>query len=230
MKIGKILSEAFEKIPEVSLKNDLRYFLAFNRFIPNKIANMSPIKGYELYRELKKGDIVVDAGSFPGDYAVYASRKVGREGKVICFEPNKKNRKILRKNLSKERYNNYLIIPKGLWNKEKVLKIKDFDGLHTELSSEGAESIKVTSLDKELKKLGIKKVDVIKMDIEGAEKNAVKGMKDTLKKCNPYVMIASYHVVDGERTSKFLEEFFKKEGFNVKSDFEMHLTTYAWKN
>ena len=46
----------------VWLPDDIRYFLAFNRLIPKFISDLSPIKGYELYYNLKKGDVVVDAG------------------------------------------------------------------------------------------------------------------------------------------------------------------------
>jgi len=90
-------SDLFAKIPEVPPKNALRYFLAFNPLVPDFIADFSPVKGYELFRKLKKGDIVVDAGAYPGEYAVYASRKIGPTGRIICFEPTPENRKILEK-------------------------------------------------------------------------------------------------------------------------------------
>ena len=230
MNIGSLLAKLFEKFPEWAIKNDIRYFLAFNRFIPSFISNLSPVKGYELYYQLKEGDIVVDAGAYPGDYAVFASRKVGKAGKVICFEPDSKNREILRKNLAYEKLNNVIIIPKGLWNKNTTLRFKGTDGLHSSLlSNEGEGEIEVVRLDDELKKLGVKKIDVLKMDIEGAEIQAIEGCKETLMKNNVNVAIASYHIVDGKRTSYFLEDFLSKLNYNVKSDFSKHLTTYAWK-
>lgn len=229
MNLGKFLSELFEKIPEWRIKNDLRYFLAFSPLVPNFVSDLSPVKGYELYYHLKPGDVVVDAGAYPGDYAVFAARKVGKTGKVICFEPDPKNRKILRKNLEAEGLNNFIIVPKGLWNRETVLKLKESDGLHSALSSEGLVEIPVTALDRELKKLGIGKVDVIKMDIEGAEIEAIEGCTQTLKKNDVYVAIASYHIVNGQTTSHFLEDFLSKLGYKAKSDFPKHLTTYAGK-
>ena len=229
MNLGHLLSIVFEKMPEWSIKNDIRYFLAFNKLIPKSISDISPVKGYELYRKLKAGDIVVDAGAYPGDYAVFASRKVGKTGKVICFEPDSENRKVLRKNLEKERMNNFIIVPKGVWNKEEILKIKDFEGLHTEITNKGKKEVEVTSIDKELENLGIDKVDVIKMDIEGAEVKAVEGCRRILGENKVFFIIASYHIVDGKRTSYFLEDFFKKHGYKIKTGFPKHLTTYAWK-
>lgn len=230
MNISKIISTLFEKIPEWSIKNDLRYFLAFNRLVPNFIQDISPIKGYELYYNLKEGDIVVDAGAYPGDYAVFASRKIGKSGKIICFEPDKKNRKILRRNLEKEWPNNFIIVPKGLWNKNITLNFKGNNGLHSSLSSnKGIQKIIVVSLDDELKKLGIKKIDMLKMDIEGAEIEAIQGSREILKKNKVNVAIASYHIVNGKTTSYYLEEYLSKLGYKTKSTFPKHLTTYAWK-
>lgn len=230
MGFGHFLSVLFEKFPEWSFKNDIRYFLSFSKLIPKSISDMSPVKGYELYYHLKEGDVVVDVGAYPGDYSVFAARRVGRTGKVICFEPDARNRKVLRKNMEKEKLNNFIIVPKGLWNKSTKLKIKVSDGLHTELSKDnGEQEIEVVRLDDELKKIGIKKVDVLKMDIEGAEIEAIQGAKQTLKNNNVHVMIASYHIVNGETTSHFLEGFLKNIGYNAKSDYKKHLTTYGAK-
>ncbi|MDO8460312.1 MAG: FkbM family methyltransferase [Nanoarchaeota archaeon] len=230
MNLGALLAKIFEKIPERPIKNDIRYFLAFNRFMPSLVTSISPVKGYELYYNLKEGDVVVDAGAYPGDYAVFAARKVGPKGKVIAFEPDEKNRKILARNLAKDKLNNIIIVPKGLWSKKTTLKFSDSDGLHTTIFSDiGSQKIDVVKLDDELKKLKIKKVDVIKMDIEGAEVEAIKGCKKTLQENKVKVAIASYHIVDGKRTSYIMEDYLSKLGYNVKSDFPKHLTTYAWK-
>jgi len=230
MGIGKIVSVTFEKMPEWPIKNDIRYFLSFSPLVPKYLSDMSPVKGYELYYHLKEGDVVVDAGAYPGDYAVFAARKVGRKGKVICFEPDARNRKILYRNMEREELDNFIIVPKGLWNKNTTLKIKNSDGLHTELSEEiGDSEIDVCTLDSELAKLEIKHIDVLKMDIEGAEVEAIQGAVKTLKNNSAHVMIASYHIINGQTTSFFLEKFLKSIGYQAKSDFKKHLTTYGWK-
>ncbi|MBX4196783.1 FkbM family methyltransferase [Candidatus Pacearchaeota archaeon] len=230
MNLGSLLSKAFEKFPEWPIKNDIRYFLAFNRLVPSFVSDLSPVKGYELNYHIKPGDIVVDAGAFTGDYTVFAAKRAGPHGKVLAFEPDAKNRKILAHNLNHEGLRNVIIIPKGLWNKNTKLQFSGSDGLHSTLLAGSKEtSIDVVKLDDELKKRGIRKVDVIKMDIEGAEIEAIQGSLETLKKNKVHVIIASYHIVDGKRTSYYIEDFLRKHGYQAKSDFPKHLTTYGWK-
>ena len=229
MSVGGMLATCFEKFPEVPMKNSLRYFFAFNRFVPAFISNLLPVKGYELHYQLKENDIVVDVGAYPGDYAIFAGRKVGNGGKVICFEPNPENRKILIKNIEHGELKNVIIIPKGLWNENTILKIKEDELSSSVLTKNGQTIIDVVRLDDELEKLGIEKIDFLKMDIEGAEIEAIEGCRKILKKSNSNVAIASYHVVDGKTTSEFIENFLIKLGYNVKSDFPKHLTTYGWK-
>ena len=231
MNIGSILSRSFEKFPEIPIKNNIRVFLSFNRIVPKFVSDLSPLKGYELYYHLKEGDIVVDAGAFTGDYTIFAAKKVGKSGKIIAFEPDEKNRKILKKNLVHAKLDNVIIIPKGLWDKNTTLDFKASSGLHsTALTGQSDTKIEVVRLDDELKKIGITKIDVLKMDIEGAEIEAIQGSINTLKNNEVNVMIASYHIVNGVTTSGFLENYLKNLGYSVRSDFEKHLTTYASKD
>jgi FkbM family methyltransferase len=230
MSIGSLLSKAFEKVPEWPIKNDLRYFLAFNPLVPSGVSDLSPVKGYELHYQLKEGDVVVDAGAFTGDYTVFASRRVGPKGKVIAFEPDEKNRRILKRNLQKERTQNVIIVPKGLWNEDTELSFDCSHGLQSSITT-GATGPKVSvaTLDNELHRLGISKIDVLKMDIEGAEIQAIEGSRETLKANPVHVIIASYHLVAGKRTSFFIENFLQEIGYEAISDFPKHLTTYGWK-
>lgn len=229
--LGSRIAKLFESFPEGPMKNRLRVFLSFNPLVPNFLSDLSPLKGYELHYSLRKGDIVVDCGAYTGDYTIFAAKKVGPTGRVIAFEPDKKNLKILEKNIRYEKLHNVIVVNKGLWNKNTSLKFNSSGTLHSSLEpSQGTlQEVKVVRLDDELPKLGFNKIDVLKMDIEGAEIEAVEGAIKTLKKNKVNVMIASYHIVDGKRTSYAMEAFLKKIGYNALSDFKKHLTTYGWK-
>jgi FkbM family methyltransferase len=191
------------------------------------------IKGYEKLYQLKQGDIVVDAGAFIGWFSVYASQKVGDKGRVICFEPEDSNYSLLKRNIILNNLKNVILIKKGLWNEDRILKFKTQGPISTigkfENENNLFKEILVTRLDTTLKKLNLKKVDFIKMDIEGAEIQAVEGAKEVMRNNNIHFAIASYHEVNGEKTYKKLEEFFEKNNYKAFTDYPIHLTTYASK-
>jgi FkbM family methyltransferase len=219
----------FITLPEWPVKNRLRRFLAFNPFIPSMVSDWSPLKGYEQHRPLRTGDIVVDAGAYPGDYTLFAARQVGPSGRVIAFEPDARNRAVLERNVRLDGRTNVTIIPKGLWDSDDVLNL-DQDGLASTVVEHAADStIEVTTLDAVVAALALPRVDVIKMDIEGAEIRAIQGCVETLRRFAVHACIASYHVVNGETTSHFLEKFFRDQGYTSTSAYPRHLTTYAWK-
>ena len=79
-------------------------------------------------------------------------------------------------------------------------------------------------------KIKHKDVSFIKSDIEGAEIEALKGMKSVLKNGSPQLAIASYHLRDGKKTCFFVEEFLKEFGYETKTGHPIHLTTYGKKD
>ena len=88
----------------------------------------------------------------------------------------------------------------------------------------------IVALDSELIKLGIKNVDFIKMDIEGAEMETIRGCQNILLRDDVNLAIASYHLVNGKKTCFKVERLLKEMGFKTKTAFPEHLTTYATKN
>ena len=230
-----MLQKLFEKLPENRWKNEFRFWVAQSSLAPQGLRRTCPLVGYEYVRELREGDIVVDAGAFTGDFTVYASRKVGPRGHVVAFEPDPKNLRRLNRNLRGE-LKNVTIIEKGLWNRSDTLTFRMGDSGLTSGTMDLANganahdiSVKVASLDEELQRLGIPHIDVLKMDIEGAEIEALMGSQKTLRESNAYACIATYHIRDGQTTSGSVEQQLKDLGYHTFSGFPMHLTTYGWK-
>lgn len=218
---------AFIRIPEWTWKNRLRHFLATSRWVPNFIQDFSPIKGYEKFRNLHEGDIVIDAGAFPGDYALFAAKKVGSRGHIYALEPSPANRKLLERNIQKSGLENITILPKGLWDRSTTLTIQE-QGLAAQVkTAESDDVIDVVPLDLLVKELQLEQLDVLKMDIEGAELQALAGAEKTLKHFKPYTCVASYHIVNGETTAGRVEKLLKQAGLQVRTDYPKHLTTYA---
>lgn len=167
------------------------------------------LKGYLKKYNIKKGDVIVDCGAYVGDFALYAAKAVGEKGKILAFEPDPKNYKKLLENMKLNSLSNLTVIEKGVWS--------------SRTSSRG---MALTSLDDELKS---EKINFIKMDVEGAEIEAVKGAKNILRDNKVNLAIASYHMVNGKKTYSRLEEMLSEFDYETNTSYPEHLTTYAWK-
>jgi len=145
------------------------------------------------YFKPQKNEFFIDAGGFDGlstkcffkwllDYKI--------DGKSVVFEPNPILYDECKKKLKD--YDNVKIVNKGLWHKKEMLKFRKVEGEGSHIDPEGEEIIEVTSLDEYLK-YEKEPVTFIKMDIEGAELNALKGAEQTIKKYKPKLAICIYH-------------------------------------
>jgi len=203
---------------------------------------LNALLGYQRKYRLKRGDVVIDCGAFHGDFTIYAAKLVGEYGKVICFEPDAANFELLKRNIKLNNLKNVVLVQRGVWNENTTLKFwshgadsalaesNNVDVYQQKIKNTLVEEVKVVRLDDFLKKINLKNVDFIKMDIEGAEIQALAGLKETISKNNVHFAIASYHVVNGEQTYKELERVFKKNKYSFKTEYPQHLTTYAKKN
>lgn len=132
-----------------------------------------------LKKNIKKGDVVLDIGSNIGFYTKIISELAGSSGKVHCFEPDKTNFKHLENAINKSA--NVVLNNKAVADKTGKVEIFTSHRLnvdHRTYKPEKYESsyfIDAITIDDYLAEN--LKVDVIKMDIQGAELLALKGMK-----------------------------------------------------
>lgn len=182
--------------------------------------------------KIVKGDIVIDAGAYLGHFTLLAAKMVGESGRVIAFEPSPSNLKILDERISKSGLKNILVIKKALYDKRGELYFSN------ELASKSPskeckdkkhpEKVKSTTLDYELRKRRIKKVNFIKMDIEGAEVETIKGGKKAFSNTNNFA-IACYHKRNNVTTDKIITPLLTKMGFKTNKGFFLHPTLYGSK-
>ena len=149
---------------------------------------------------VKPGDVVVDAGSWIGDFAAYAARKGAR---VYAFEPTPETFGVLRK--TAELNPGIIPVDKGLGDEPKRLPLfasasmRNTAGNHfqecgnAETTGEGAE---IVTLDSFVRDNGLERVDFIKADIEGYERHMLAGARETLRRFAPRLAICTYHLPD----------------------------------
>ncbi len=172
--------------------------------------------------QFKSGDIVVDAGARIGTFAAKISGAVGREGRVIAIEPEPRNYACLRKNIEANRLNNVTAVQKMLWSKagQQNLYLSGNSSAHSAYcdafygSSGEFIRVEAETLDNLLEDLDIKAVDFIKMDIEGAEIEALKGMRRTLDS-DLHLAISAYHPVGDAFSHSVIIPQLKELGFRA---------------
>jgi len=160
------------------------------------------------------GDVVVDGGGCWGDTALYFASKVGDSGEVHVFEFLSRNLEILRRNLnlnpSLKRIIN--VHEKALWDKPDCQLNFSGDGPSTTLINsfdftENNTTTKTESIDNWFRSSGLKTVDYIKLDIEGAEARAIIGAQDVISMFKPKMAIALYHsVADFEEIPRLIKK------------------------
>ncbi|GHV33861.1 hypothetical protein FACS1894187_03270 [Synergistales bacterium] len=161
---------------------------------------------------VEAGDIVIDAGSWIGDFAAYASAKGAT---TYAFEPDDANYEIL---MATADFNNGIYpVKKGLGDiKTTVTFVGDGStggkivSRETENSQPGSVQfveIETTTIDDFVEENGLDRVDFIKADIEGYERYMLKGAAKTLKKFAPKLALCTYHLPDDpEVMEKLIKE------------------------
>jgi FkbM family methyltransferase len=160
---------------------------------------------------LHEGDTFLDLGANIGYFSMLASRIVGSAGRVYSFEPEPRNFKFLLLNKQLNKYDQMTAMNMAVSNQPGRIKlfICPYDtGHHTIHQSEGITSyatsaeydrsrisfveIDAMPLDAFLASRQVARVDLIKMDVEGAELLALQGMKETMAKNDDVKMIVEY--------------------------------------
>jgi FkbM family methyltransferase len=144
---------------------------------------------------VKKKMIVLDIGANLGYYTLILAKLVGRQGKVYAFEPDPENFRLLSKNIKENKFNNIVAVQKAVADKSGKMNFYLSDahkGNHALYPEPGRHKIEVEVVDID-SFCGQKiKPDFIKMDIEGAEMLALKGMKQTVQKNNKLIIVTEF--------------------------------------
>lgn len=144
---------------------------------------------------VKEKDYCVDVGANIGAISLSMAKKVGPKGKVFSFEPGDLQIRRFKNNLNlnSDLYKNIIILNNiGLADKETKLSLyqdKTNKGNAGFINSdiENSTKIKCSTLDIYLEKNRIKKLDFIKIDVEGIELEVMKGSLKTIRKYRPLI-------------------------------------------
>lgn len=178
----------------------------------------------------KEGDIVVDIGAHMGRYTIPSAKSVGVSGKVIAVEAHPYNFGILQHNLKLNKLTNVSALNSAVYSKKANLKLYLPDEdlgytmhhsvmtnyLSTKYNNEIERKyieVEADTLDNLLKSSGITTVNWIKIDVEGAEYEVLKGAREILSTNKPISILVEVH---GKDTYGPTIELLRSNNFNIE--------------
>lgn len=149
---------------------------------------------------LRTGMIVLDIGAHVGYFTLLAASNVEAAGKVFAFEPDERHVKLLQRNVQANDASNVTVIPRAVSDTTGRCKLR-VNSCSPEVSLE------TVRLD-DFFPPGQRRVDFVKMDIDGAEPVALAGMEGLLSESPEMQMLVEYdpwqHEVQGRSPGDFL--------------------------
>lgn len=176
-----------------------------------------------LRRLIRPGMVVYDIGANIGFYALLLSRLVGEKGRVVCFEPDTVNFSRLEQNTRDNK--NVGIFQQAVSDKTGILNIYRSKLLNVDHRTypvnnyEAVEEVRAVSIDDMLQNRLVPPPDIIKIDIQGYEMSAFRGMQNLLKQAASLKIVAEFwpHGFRRAGTSSLeFFDFFKGAGYHFQ--------------
>lgn len=180
------------------------------------------LKGFESYetelfeQALRPGMTVLDVGAHIGYYTLIAARKVGPTGRVIAFEPEPRNNALLRKNVAANKLSNVVILDVAASDSagSHDLFLEKYNKGHHSFGRGSASAERITvktdTIDHALERFGSPAIDLMKIDIEGAEPIALRGMKETIARSPAMTIFAEAYPKCLERLGTPAAEYLRQ--------------------
>lgn len=184
-----LFEELVDYRSKMVLNGILHYWVEYDYKLATKINETN----YNSYFDLDiiqpdPEEVFVDLGAYIGDTIEDFVRDMGIYKKIYCYEITKDTFEKLQKNLSK--YENIVLNNKGVGEKNGVMYISDSADISAnKIAEQGENEIEIVTLDEDIKE----KITFIKMDIEGAEQQALKGAERHVREEKPKLAICTYH-------------------------------------
>ena len=176
-------------------------------------------------------DYFVDGGAYIGSLSLLVTKKFNNIKQVIALEPDPVNRSILENNFKLNDLSGYKILPIGLWSKRDTLTFYSGNQLASSVYQnsdiENSIQIEVDSLNNLLKGVSGKRI-FIKMNIEGAELEALSACSEVIENNRVHLAIAADHTVNGQLTCEKVQELCRGMNLSVTTfTRDKIITVYA---
>src|ERR687890_320032 len=186
----------------------------------------------------KQGDIVVDIGAHMGRYTIIASKRVGTNGKVVAIEAHPGNFEMLNRNIKLNQLANVISLNYAVYSKETKIKLylpeeeSGYTIYNTIMTNRAGTEDKFVDVNAqtvdyllELNQIKEELINWIKIDVEGAEFEVLKGATNVLSKSKDIALLIEIHGLDNYRPIlNFLSLY------NFKIEFEKSNKNGDWRH
>ena len=210
---GKLLRLPLKLIPNKTVLPIIQGTLKGKKWIKGSSINGCWLGTYELDKQVlfskyvKPGMIVYDVGANVGFYTLLSSLLVNEMGKVYSFEPLPLNISTLKKHIELNKLRNVIVTEKAVSNKVSTVKFNFGDNRSAGfISKDGQIEVDTISIDEFIRQDN-PQPDLMKIDIEGAEYEALIGAKELLRRKKPVIFLATHSDKLREKCLKLLAEF-----------------------
>ncbi len=171
---------------------------------------------------LKEKSTFIDVGANKGDFSLLAAKIVGHEGTIFSIEPEPSNCEWIRKSIALNRYPNIQLHQMALSDHDGLaqLYLGENSGFHTLISGlrkrdRGSIPVPVRTLDHLLEEVGFNQpVHMVKIDVEGAEMQVLKGATGTLSHNDDLTILMDIHPHLGVKSEEVCA-YLTDKGFSV---------------
>jgi FkbM family methyltransferase len=190
---------------------------------------------------LPVGGVFLDVGAHIGSFTMKAAVKVGKTGHVLAFEPNPETLQLLRDNVAASHADNVIVEPIACTDHEQMLTLYAGPPSNTGMSSLASENVPLEGpprlytvrgrmIDDVIRELKLTRVDVIKIDVEGAEAYVLRGAVDTLKRFHPKVIVevVASQLAAMHSTPDDVAAVLKGAGYNHSRALNTPVTDWEW--
>jgi FkbM family methyltransferase len=170
----------------------------------------------------KAGDTVIDIGAHIGRYTITSSKQVGKSGKVVAIEADPDNFQLLKRNIALNNLTNVLPLNYAVFSTRTRMKLYEqsasakYNSLMLARAAESKNYVEVNAdtLDNILKQSGVNQVNWIKIDVEGAEFEVLKGSTEMLSGENVSLFVEIHNIEDPRHYDKVVD-FLKYYNYEI---------------
>ncbi len=191
-------------------------------------------QSYESLAKILEGQVILDIGAHIGIFALRASSILGKSGRMIAFEPEIENYRLLLANRRLNGASNIsplnIAISSSVGRRKLRVYTLGRTGIHSLERSENAQpeedysivDVECETIDSLSRKLNLESIEMIKIDVEGHEVAVLDGGVDVLRRLRPMVVME----VAGSRQHQIVD-WFLKHGYEAKKDREFPWIIFA---